>query len=266
MTLALEGIALHSPVGEPAEHAAFQATMREFQLKLVEGAITPGEILVFTGAIIQTIQDYNRKVERHFANQKKDLQDMVAILNGIVIQSWRGNENAVANLKAIEKQLKTTCEQDDIRVLKSRLQDCVSAVQAETERRSQQRDSVREFMRTQVANPVVRSATEGHGEDPATGLRQRSHARELLGLKIAGGFAGYSVPIVLNRLQAINDRFGRDVGDAYFLASAQAVAQALRPTDQVFRWSGPALLAILDRDGPADAVRGEVARWMVGKK
>jgi diguanylate cyclase (GGDEF)-like protein len=71
---------------------------------------------------------------------------------------------------------------------------------------------------------------------------------------------------LVNRIVAVNARFGHAAGDHILLRFSQNVAQRLSPGDAFFRWYGPAFLVILNRSVPHDAVRAEVARVASGHK
>ena len=68
--------------------------------------------------------------------------------------------------------------------------------------------------------------------------------------------------MVLDRLQIFNMRFGHTVGDEAFRYFATFLRGQFRPTDQIFRWSGPVLVALMSRPSRLEIVHDEVARLM----
>ncbi|MBX5466158.1 MAG: GGDEF domain-containing protein [Firmicutes bacterium] len=59
-------------------------------------------------------------------------------------------------------------------------------------------------------------------------------------------------------LKAINDRFGHGAGDRKLRAVAQALRQAVRRTDQVFRWGGDEFVVVCPGTDAATAAALEV--------
>ena len=61
---------------------------------------------------------------------------------------------------------------------------------------------------------------------------------------------------------AVMGAAGQKVGNDVLLHFSEWVAKRLRPEDRLFRWSGPALLALLPRVNRIEIVREEMARVM----
>lgn len=116
----------------------------------------------------------------------------------------------------------------------------------------------------QYGNPRSRPGSSAQpGFDPLTGLADRSSAQSaILGLK--GRASGrYLVMCFVQRLEHFNAQFGTKIGDELLFLTAQRIANSLtREGDQLFRWGGPAFVAILQRDDDMVAVRSEVSRFV----
>ena len=68
----------------------------------------------------------------------------------------------------------------------------------------------------------------------------------------------YIVTAVLDRLQSLNARFGQHVGDRVLRALAQRLQDSFEDSDVLFRWNGPAIIAMLWRDESIEDVRKSV--------
>jgi GGDEF domain-containing protein len=96
--------------------------------------------------------------------------------------------------------------------------------------------------------------------DPCTGLPSKSEAEAAL-QRVAGAAQYYIAIFYVHRVNLINSRFGEEIGNEIILYCSQHIATSLiRPSDSLFRWSGPAFVAILERDESPQAVAGEVRR------
>ena len=79
------------------------------------------------------------------------------------------------------------------------------------------------------------------------------------------GVQRYAAIFVVDRVQLVKMRFGGDVGDEVLLTFAQKLAQGLASADRCYRWSGPALLVILERRHSLSVVRSEIGRMAPAK-
>jgi len=96
------------------------------------------------------------------------------------------------------------------------------------------------------------------GIDPCTGLPGRGEAEKAIRNKLGGGRPFWAVILILQRLPAINARFGRKVGDQLLITEARQLEKQFGEHDRLFRWIGPSFIALLDRSGPPETVRSEV--------
>lgn len=76
----------------------------------------------------------------------------------------------------------------------------------------------------------------------------------------------YAAAFYVQRLEQFNARLGDKIGNELLCLAAQRIVNALlRPGDQLFRWRGPAFVALLNRgDGLVD-VRREVQRVVASR-
>jgi GGDEF domain-containing protein len=70
------------------------------------------------------------------------------------------------------------------------------------------------------------------------------------------------VVFVLESAQRINLRFGREAGDKVIRELKEYIAGQLQPGDRMFRWPGPAVVALLASADPFDRVRNRLKRFL----
>jgi GGDEF domain-containing protein len=107
--------------------------------------------------------------------------------------------------------------------------------------------------------PPARPPTKGE-LDPVSGLPTAGRALAGLEAAIASKKQTYIALFAVERLDIVNSRFGFAVGDRMLLMFSQHIAQLLSTEDQLFRWRGPTLIALLKRDRPEKLVEAEVLR------
>jgi GGDEF domain-containing protein len=81
--------------------------------------------------------------------------------------------------------------------------------------------------------------------DAVTGLPARALAEQAIAAKISAGKEHVVALYRVDNLAAINSRLGRATGDDILLMVAQQLAKRLS-CSTLYRWSGPAILAILE--------------------
>jgi GGDEF domain-containing protein len=67
----------------------------------------------------------------------------------------------------------------------------------------------------------------------------------MIASSIAGGKESVICIFLVDRLAALNSRFGRKVGDEILLLVAEHLGRKLPDTSPPFRWSGPAFVAVV---------------------
>jgi len=260
-----QGIARHGGLGDADSRLRFQENIDRI-VEAILGEITQEELLVQAGAAVTTLEEHRREFTRHQDLHHVEFQKMVKMLTSTVaVLSATGETNA-GRLAEIEQQMVSASGLDDVRMIKSRLAECLSAIRKESERQRREVgetiDRLRQGLEGGERSPDSPEATE---RDGVTGLPQRAAAEAALcnaGQAQGRAFAGV---LVLDRLQALNTRFGRSVGDEVLAAFAATVAKQLPPVDRLFRWGGPALVTLVSHAGNIEQARGDIARIVEAK-
>src|SRR5262249_54644844 len=104
-------------------------------------------------------------------------------------------------------------------------------------------------------------AIEAKELDPVTGLPNWKEAERAVRQALASPPGKFVVLAVVTPLHAGSACFGYAVGDRILNTCAQHLVASLSANDKLFRWQGPAFLAILTRHERIDQVRAEVRRF-----
>jgi GGDEF domain-containing protein len=108
-------------------------------------------------------------------------------------------------------------------------------------------------------------ATQGTQAAPAqidalTGIPNGAAAREAVLHAQAGDPLPHLAVIHIQSLDLLNARFGQRIGDQIVLTCCQHLASNLcREKDRIFRWRGPAFIALLERDDSPAGVAREIS-------
>lgn len=105
---------------------------------------------------------------------------------------------------------------------------------------------------------LYRQAIEAMHKDPLTGVGNRAAMNEALTREIELARRNRTplalLVVDLDHFKAINDSYGHNIGDLVLKSSAQRLENALRSTDQVFRYGGEEFVIVLsqtDQQGAA---------------
>ena len=189
------------------------------------------------------------------------------LLTRAVAALGAGSEKSLGRLREIEAQIEKTSAIEDVRVLKLRLGDCLESIRSEATRQKNESSRAVETLNAEIQQSrqrisVVRPAP---AHDPATGLPAREAAIAALtewSLHANPPFAGL---FMVDRVPLINARFGYAVGDQVLKIYLEELREHLAPADQVFRWSGPAFVVLLNRPDPIEKVREQLHYTVPGK-
>jgi len=262
----IEGIGQHAIAADADEGARFRESVKEVSDALVDG-VTTAELLVHTGTVLKGLEEHNYRVTRYQRVQTTELQNMVKMLTSTVgIVSSASNAN-ISILGDIERHIAHVSELDDVRLMKAKLSDCLADIRREADRQQKETGETIERLNEGLTQAREHCASESKGEppDPITGLPLRPEAEAAIAQSGRAGPRAYAAVMVLDRLTVLNQRFGREVGDEILVEFTRMVQKQLEPEDQLFRWDGPALLALLPRPASLERVRADVGRLMENK-
>lgn len=263
--LLTESLNQYAGVDDSEDCARFRQTTQEFLDGLVEGTSEP-ELLVRAGAVVKGFEEYNHRARKHQRMQNAELLNMVKMLTSTMKAVTATSNSSLNVLGDIEQRITTVSELEDVRVIKARLGDCLAEIRKEAQRQQKQAAETIDELNRGLDQARKRAAgIESESRDEITGLPQRSEAEAAISHAGQTGERAFAAVLVLDRLQILNARFGREVGDEILSAFTRMVRRQLAPGDRLFRWAGAALLALLPRPASIDAVRMELARVMATK-
>lgn len=263
--LMVQGIELHAVKGDAADYEKFRADMRRVHDSLAERPAA-SEVLVMAGTVVKAMEEYNSRASRYIHVQCAELQAMVGMLTKTMTSLATGSEVSVVRLQAVERQLHKASMIEDFQTARLHLSECLENLRAEVVRQKEESARTVTEMKAELAKSHERVAASlpssqvERRKDPVTGLPQRQNAEQALLEGAQQNRRLYAVIFAIERLELINQRFGYAAGDQVLQLFCQHVAQQLSRSDRLFRWSGPAMLALLERDGPPRQVREEVVR------
>lgn len=262
ISLLLQGISLHAVEGDKTDYDRFRDDLDRIQASVAKDS-SGQELLVAAGATNQALADYGQRTTRFIRQQGAVLHNIISMLTQTMLSIGAGSESSAEHLRAIEKDLAHAVMIEDVQTLKLRLADCLKNMREEVARqKTQAQAQARQIQRhLEHARDCALDTPEVDGEiDLTTGLRTRSAAKSAFHAALQTPGRKYVVAAVVNRIQSVNRRFGYAVGDRLLKTVSDLFGGTLAKTDRLFRWRGPALVALLEREEPIDVVQTEIRR------
>ena len=256
--LLLQGIAMHAVVGDKSEHEAFQADLTRLQQSLGQ-APSAHEILVVTGAVVKTLEDYNRRVSRFVHAENVELERIVTMLTDTVATVSSASNRTVARLQDISKQIERASVIENLQMLRVQLGDCLSTVREEVVRQRSDASTIVEQLtgRLTAIHNEPSKIDEPSAPDELTGLPRREAAIQQIESLAGSEQPFYLALFSVERLRPITERFGPQAGDQVVLLLCQHLAQHF---ERLYRWCRAGFVAVIQRSGQPRLIADEVAR------
>lgn len=263
--LLLQAIGLHAVEGEQADYDTFRVTIADLETSLAQES-SPSNILVTTGAAIKALQDYNRRTSLYIRARSLELQTIVGMLTNAMGQITTASQTSIERLQDLHRQIGQAVVMEDMRTVKLRLSECLESMRVESDR--QRVESVRVVAKMQLGLKKAQEprAEEENAElDLLTGLPLRRGAELAMRRGCEQRTHACAALFVLDRIQAINTRFGYSLGDQIMMIFLKHISRGLSGQDVFFRWGPEAFVAVLRRSESGEQVRRELARFLTSR-
>jgi len=265
VSLLIAGIGSSAVEGDADECAALKVDIGKIG-EALDADPPPGNPLFLAESALHALTVHNKRIESLLASQGSEVTHILGMLQDTVINIAGENTRSGKRLREITVELEQSGALTDLRVLKGRLTECLKGLREET--LQQKADAAVNIQKLQMTIERGQSGSMARAPsrlDPVTGLLGRDDALVAMQAAIDGGARQYAVAMVVYRVQMINARFGHEVGDRMLIGFKEHIEKQLAAPDQIFRWPGPALVAIIERPEAIGNVRVQVKRMLDSK-
>src|SRR5581483_4346966 len=179
------------------------------------------EALVAAGFAASAMQDYSRRTTRFIKAQNLELQAIIAMLVENVIDLGPPNGRSIPVLRDLGSNLGKASMLEEIQTLTPRFSECLDAIRIEAGQRRRAVTPAREPRSSEEPAAVAESGISQElipHLDPATKLPVRAEAEAAIREMMQNGKDAFAVIFIVERVHAINTRFGCSVGDQVMLA------------------------------------------------
>lgn len=255
-------MAVHAVEGDSVDYENFRQDFERIQAQATQHA-SARELLILAGAANQALAGYGYRTTRFIRQQGALLQNMIAMLTQTVISIGVGSEKSADYLQQIERELARAVAIEDVQQVKLRLAACLEKLREEATRQRVETEANAAQIREQLQRAqdcIQETVASADRIDLVTGLRTQAAANAAFEQALAIPGQRYVAVLIVRRMQSISSRFGYAVGDLILKMILEQLRQSLSASDQLFRWSRPAFVALLERDASIEAVRSEIGR------
>jgi diguanylate cyclase (GGDEF)-like protein len=265
VALLIEKIGESAVEGNKEELAAFRDEIKQFGDGFSPDT-KPENLLTVAGMAAQALTAYNKRVTWLMERQSNEVQTIVRMLQQTLLGITGENTRSGQQLRQIEHELEKSGAIKDLSTLKIHLSECLNSLHEETLKQKSEAESTIQKLRIEIESSQSRASNATGGElDTITGLPRRNDAISAIQQAIDGGKRQYAVVMVVDRVQLINARFGHKAGDNMLRTFKRHIEKQVQRSDRLFRWTGPAIVAILERAAQTAEVRLEVKRMLDGR-
>src|SRR5579872_3025793 len=191
----------------------------------------------------------------------KQLHTLLVSVVRTVSQICSAGDECGTRLDQIEEQIEEASGIDGVRVLRFRLEESLQTLRNETRRQREEMSQILGRLQKQIE--AVQGADgddllPGSEIDKISGLETRESAERAITRAMERGGLSYAALFVVDRLHLINAQFGYATGDRILREFGEHLQSSLLPADQLFRWTGPAFLAVIERSEDSGEVEAAV--------
>jgi GGDEF domain-containing protein len=249
------------------ERDAFRRRMEEVARQLQEPA-PPPKILIAAGSVVQAVEHYNRQTQAAVSGAVRHLRE---IARSLLAHLRDPQEDAAGDISRLLAEF-GGIELSELQPFRLELENALETRVARRAEREQHHHELVESLRSRISalEDTLRASAPPAGPaettarpaaDRCTGLPLRAEAEAAIQEAMCGKTPIYVAAFYIPRMNLTNARFGDKIGDQVIQSCSQHIANQLsKGPVKLFRWMGPAFVAVLDRAESVAVVAREVQR------
>ena len=210
----------------------------------------------------RALQEYNQQATKYFSGVSDELQSLTQSMAAAIVDIHQSSSQTLTRFKLLEEKLQKAQDLQSIHECRLHIGQCLMQLREESQLQRRQTEQVISTLNAELSNKVVPAAIiRQSGEDPVSGLPARHHAQEAIEALLQHRNPNlYLVLFVIHHVDLLNVKYGYAVGDKMIRVYLRHLMTEFSQIEEIYRWSGPAFLAIANRPLGFTALRQEVAR------
>ncbi len=245
-SILLQGVARHAFQYSKPGFARFESAIKTIRAEF-DGNLDEDEPLQLAASAVRVMEEHSDATARHMRARQNETEAFVATLTETLFDIAKAPPQLMMRFKEVERDFALASSAEEIAAVKGRLSKHLA-----------------ELCNLAPANQAKAQPVYGM-TDLLTGLPDAGSARAAIEAVWNDREKRYLAMVVLDRLEAINVRFGYKAGDEMLVAVKQHLTRSAGSGDQWFRWRGPCLVALMQRDGSETEVGEELSALTSGR-
>jgi GGDEF domain-containing protein len=245
VSMLLDGVATNAMNLDPEVFAGFGRQLGGLR-QAMASETTVESLMSHAAAAVLAIGDYAKETNRLLHTQTEEMQNTIASLSGESADAG-GDEGATPAMQGASS-------------LRARLDKNSGGAHQGGARQKEGLDQLAQALSPEATRK--QEPSRSLDLDPVTQLPCEAAARAHFLSAVNSGELRHVVVFVLGSAQRINLRFGRATGDEVVRELKRYVAAQLQSGDRMFRWAGPAVVALLASTEPFDRIRSRMKRFL----
>jgi len=248
--LLLDSIAQHAVRGRDSDFAGFSGSFAAL-IRDMDEPPTAMRLLELSSAAVESMDLYAQQTTDYLRGQNEQMQAMLVMLTETLADvSGQADENVV-RLQAIEQQIESATELDDMRLLNSRLESCLVGLREAVAHQRKGSAATMERLRHQIG-AARKEMTAERPEREETAIDLAPESLEELPREAT---ASYVAVFRLQRAAHIAARFGEKSKQQMLSLLSQSLNGILAPGDRLLRWKGTSFVLFLNASSTLHEIR-----------
>jgi len=244
ISVLMQGIAIHGLRYDEADFLAFQNAVWKIRAEFDQG-VDEDSALLLAGAVIRLLEEHNEAAQASLRARHHETAGFVGLTVESLLEVSHAKPQVVAAIRGMVQEIERASNPDALSAVRPRLELALAETRA------------KEQLPVTQARPGPAPAGE---TDSVTGLPDAGCAIEALGEIWQQRSDRYVALFALEYLETINQKFGFRTGDELLSQLSQHVGQHMAASDQLFRWRGPSVAALVKRTLAETFVATEMSR------
>ena len=256
--LILDVFVRHALAGDEADYGSLTESIAE-AITVLSSHPEPADVLVSAGTAAKSIEEYNRRTVNFVRARGLELQAMVQMLTQTMSDVSAGSERSITRLRTIERRLAKSQELYDIRDLRQQMAGCLAEVREEAACRKKESEQTLADLRgvihpagkrappaAALPAPPPDAAAAQAAQLPTGALQSSKTVETLLERAALDGRPLFAAVLAVDRLHAIDTRFGGEAADLVTAFCAEELGKSLQHALLALTWKRGACVVLLD--------------------
>jgi hypothetical protein len=257
--LLLNGCASHIVRGRESDCYSLRQTLRGLARQMEESQ-SATSLLSMSNDAVEALESYGQRTNKYLRDENEQMHAMVTMLADTVGELAGQTDASVARLHAIEEDLGLASGLEDIRAVRSNLENCLRALREAGAQQRRSSGTIAQRLRDNIA-----MVQQGAPPDPKDQPSEIDLFEACWGgsTSMQSATTQYVAAFKLQRAEQIASRFGESATQQMLSALGTQLKNALGPADRLLPWKGTSIVMLIQTMSSMAEVRAQLAKAVI---